>query len=143
MKNPPKMPKMPASKELDNIEYLLFLLESRELKLFKSLGEKMAAAGRDGTFTTWMLHESDLIQMAARSFGDNLIAKRYKRASINYVYKHGERGDQPNVNYTTLPTLHKFMYLVNFSTKGGVSKMPKIWMAPIYFLSHFYYLLAL
>ena len=89
MKNPPKMPKMPASKELDNIEYLLFLLESRELKLFKSLGEKMAAAGRDGTFTTWMLHESDLIQMAARSFGDNLIAKRYKRASINYVYKHG------------------------------------------------------
>ena len=79
---------MPASKELDNKEYLLFLLESRELKLFKSLGEKMAAAGRDGTFTTWMLHESDLIQMAARSFGDNLIAKRYNGAFIIYVEKH-------------------------------------------------------
>lgn len=62
MKSPPKMPEMPATKELTNRDYLLYLLESRELKLFRALGEKMAAAGRDGTFTTWMLHESDLIQ---------------------------------------------------------------------------------
>merc|ERR1719461_1048439 len=77
MKSPPKMPEVPATKELTNRDYLLYLLESRELKLFRALGEKMAAAGRDGTFTTWMLHESDLIQPAARGFGDNLIAKRF------------------------------------------------------------------
>ena len=62
MKSPPKMPEVPATKELTNRDYLLYLLESRELKLFRALGEKMAAAGRDDTFTTWMLHESDLIQ---------------------------------------------------------------------------------
>merc|ERR1712077_58726 len=41
------------------------------------LGQKMSAAGREGTFTTWMLQESDLIQMAARGYGDNLIAERF------------------------------------------------------------------
>ena len=44
------------------------------MKLFRELGEKMAKAGREGTFKTWMLEESDLIQKAARAYGDHLIA---------------------------------------------------------------------
>ena len=31
---------------------------------------------KDGTFNTWMLEESDLIQGAARAYGDNLILTR-------------------------------------------------------------------
>ena len=45
--------------------------------LFKMLGKKMAAAGKEGMFNTWMMQESDLIQAAARAFGDRLIADRY------------------------------------------------------------------
>lgn len=76
MKSPPKMPEAPATRELTNKDFLLYLLQIRELKLFRELGEKMAAAGSSGTFNTWMLQESDLIQMAARGYGDLLIAKR-------------------------------------------------------------------
>jgi hypothetical protein len=31
-----------------------------------AVGSKMAAAGKAGTFSSWMLEESDLIQHAAR-----------------------------------------------------------------------------
>jgi len=77
MKSPPKMPKLSPNGDLQDKAYLLSLLKTRELKLFYELGQKMSAAGREGTFTTWMLQESDLIQMAARGFGDNLIAERF------------------------------------------------------------------
>ena len=77
MKSPPKMRDMPASADLTNAEFLLYLLQSREMKLFRELGEKMAKAGREGTFKTWMLEESDLIQKAARAYGDHLIADRF------------------------------------------------------------------
>ena len=43
---------------------------------FCNFDTSYSTAGREGTFTTWMLQESDLIQMAARGFGDNLIAER-------------------------------------------------------------------
>ena len=76
MKSPPKMPKLSPNGDLQDKAYLLSLLKTRELKLFYELGQKMSAAGREGTFTTWMLQESDLIQMAARGYGDNLIAER-------------------------------------------------------------------
>merc|ERR1712080_572048 len=45
-------------------------------KLFTSLGKKMAAAGKAGTYSSWMFEESDLIQHAAKSFGDRLVADR-------------------------------------------------------------------
>merc|ERR1719461_403741 len=77
MKSPPKMREMPASQDFTNAEFLLYLLQSREMKLFRELGEKMAKAGREGTFKTWMLEESDLIQKAARAYGDHLIAERF------------------------------------------------------------------
>merc|ERR1712141_379596 len=77
MKSPPKMRAKPASPDLTNADFLLYLLQSREMKLFRELGEKMAKAGREGTFKTWMLEESDLIQKAARAYGDHLIADRF------------------------------------------------------------------
>merc|ERR1712156_1273006 len=76
-KNPPTMIEEPANKDLSNQNYLLYLLETREMKNFFELGQKMAKAGKDGTFNTWMLEESDLIQGAARAYGDNLIATRF------------------------------------------------------------------
>jgi len=68
---------MPSSKEFTNKDYLLHVLNEREVTLFKSLGQKMAAAGKEGMFNTWMMEESDVIQGAARSFGDRLIAERF------------------------------------------------------------------
>merc|ERR1712029_146647 len=72
-----KMPEAPANKDLSNQEFLLYLLSTRELKQYWELGEKMVKAGKDGTFNTWMLEERDLIQGAARAYGDNLIATRF------------------------------------------------------------------
>jgi len=77
MKSRTKMPEAPANKDLSNQEFLLYLLSTRELKQYWELGEKMVKAGKDGTFNTWMLEESDLIQGAARAYGDNLIATRF------------------------------------------------------------------
>jgi len=78
MKSKPKLPEIAADKkQFSNREFLHYLLETRELKLFGELGLKMAKAGKDGTFNTWMLEESDLIQGAARAYGDNLIATRF------------------------------------------------------------------
>merc|ERR1712241_713927 len=54
MKSPPKMPKLSPNGDLQDKAYLLSLLKTRELKLFYELGQKMSAAGREGTFTTWM-----------------------------------------------------------------------------------------
>jgi len=90
MKSPPKMREMPASQDFTNAEFLLYLLQSREMKLFRELGEKMAKAGREGTFKTWMLEESDLIQKAARAYGDHLIADRFST-----VMKETEADLQP------------------------------------------------
>ena len=67
---------MPSSKVFTNKDYLLHILNEREVTLFKTLGQKMAAAGKEGMFNTWMMEESDVIQGAARAFGDRLIAER-------------------------------------------------------------------
>jgi len=53
------------------------LLAVRENLLFKDLGGRMAKAGRDGMFETWMLRESDLVQGAAKAFGERLIAEQF------------------------------------------------------------------
>ena len=67
---------IPANKDLTNQDYLLYILHEREMVLFKKLGTKMASAGKEGMFNTWMMEESDVIQAAARAFGDRLIAER-------------------------------------------------------------------
>jgi len=74
-KNPPTMIKA-NSTSLSDPTYLHSLLQKREIKLFTTLGKKMAAAGKAGTYSSWMFEESDLIQHAAKSFGDRLIADR-------------------------------------------------------------------
>ena len=65
-----------SSKDFTNVDYLMHVLADREMILFGKLGKTMAAAGKEGMFDTWMLQESDLIQSAARAFGDRLIAQR-------------------------------------------------------------------
>ena len=55
----------------------MYLLNAREMKLFLQLAEKMAKAGKEGTFQTWMLQESDLIQGAARAYGERLVSEKY------------------------------------------------------------------
>jgi len=76
MQNPPKLSK-PASTSLTDPVYLHHLLAKREVTLFTELGKKMAKAGKDGTYSSWMFEESDLIQHAAKSFGERLIADRF------------------------------------------------------------------
>jgi len=72
----PKYP-APSSTDLTDPTYLLHLLRTMEVNLFTQLGKKMMAAGKAGTFNTWMLQESDLIQNAAKAFGERLIAERF------------------------------------------------------------------
>ena len=107
MKSPPKMREMPASQDFTNAEFLLYLLQSREMKLFRELGEKMAKAGREGTFKTWMLEESDLIQKAARAYGDHLIADRFST-----VMKETEADLQPILE--KIFTLYSITIIGNF-----------------------------
>ena len=69
----------PAKREVQYPEYMLHLLRLREMKLFEQLGGKMKAAGKKELFGTWMLQESDLIQGAARAYGDRLVPKGKKK----------------------------------------------------------------
>jgi len=78
-KNPPTMIKA-NSTSLSDPTYLHSLLQKREIKLFTTLGKKMAAAGKAGTYSSWMFEESDLIQHAGQSFADRLIADRMSLA---------------------------------------------------------------
>lgn len=38
----------------------------------------MAAAGKSALFDTWMLRESDLVQAAARAYGERLVAEQVR-----------------------------------------------------------------
>lgn len=67
----------PSGQSFTDPGYLLWLLAERETVLFSKLGKAMGAAGKEGLFDAWMLKESDLIQSAARAFGDRLIAERF------------------------------------------------------------------
>ncbi|TRY71177.1 hypothetical protein TCAL_12351 [Tigriopus californicus] len=73
----------PSNADVKYPEYMLHLFKVREMKLFEELGQKMAKAGKAGTFSTWMLDESDLIQAAARSYGDRLIAEQFHNTLQN------------------------------------------------------------
>jgi len=67
----------PNSESFTDPGYLLWLLAEREIVLFGKLGKAMKDAGKEGLYDAWMLKESDLIQGAARAFGDRLIAERF------------------------------------------------------------------
>ena len=75
----------PSTKEapvadLTSVDYLHYLLQKREDLLFIELGTKMKAAGKEGVFDTWMLRESDLIQAAAKAYGERLISDQFSAA---------------------------------------------------------------
>lgn len=68
----PDLPTNPS-----NIEYMHDLMNRRENLLFKMLGKKLMAAGKEGLFETWMMQESDLVQGAAKAFGERLISDQF------------------------------------------------------------------
>ena len=77
MRNMPDMPEAPADKSMNNPAFIHFLLQSRELMLFMNLGEKLMVAGKKGLFESWMYQESDLVQGAARAFGEAMVSEAF------------------------------------------------------------------
>merc|ERR1719328_885341 len=75
-KNPPKL-SSPANKSVTDPNYLHHLLKVREVKVYTELGQKMAKAGKAGTYESWIFEESDLIQHCGKAFGERLIADRF------------------------------------------------------------------
>ncbi|XP_013413582.1 acyl-coenzyme A oxidase 2, peroxisomal [Lingula anatina] len=72
----------PGSEDLSNTNYLHYLMQKRENTMFLTLGLKMQQAGKEGIFDSWMYDCSDLIQGAARAYGERLISERFA-ATIN------------------------------------------------------------
>jgi len=105
-KNPPTMIKA-ESTNLSDPTYLHSLLQKREIKLFTMLGKKMASAGKAGTYNSWMFEESDLIQHAAKSFGDRLVADRMALAV-----------DQADKDMKPILTLIHTLYLATIMEKN-------------------------
>lgn len=66
--------------DLNSTDYLHSLFESRESRLFLELGAKMMKAGKKGRFDTWMYKEQDLVQAAARAYGERLISECFRNA---------------------------------------------------------------
>ena len=66
--------------DLNSGEYLHALLESRESRLFLELAGKMIKAGKKGRFDMWMYKEQDLVQAAARAYGERLISECFNNA---------------------------------------------------------------
>lgn len=66
----------PVSADLNDPKYLRYILNVRENMLFMDLGIKMMSAGKEGLFDTWMLKESDLVQDAAKAYGEMMISNR-------------------------------------------------------------------
>lgn len=54
------------------------LLEAREKLLLTELAVRMLRAGKKGRYDTWMYKEQDLVQQAARAYGDRLISQLFR-----------------------------------------------------------------
>jgi len=52
--------------DLSNDDYLHFLLEARDLTRFSELAMRLMKAGKEGLFETWMMKESDLVQVCKK-----------------------------------------------------------------------------
>lgn len=74
---PVQVDSMPGNNRLNDPKYLQYLLSTRENALFQELGKKMVKAGKAGAFDTWMYEESDLIQHAAKAYGERIIAEQF------------------------------------------------------------------
>ena len=92
---------------LDSLDYLHALLAKREYILFTQLGKEIASAGKDKVFETWMFHSSDLVQHAARSYGERLVSDRCKVTR-----------DQADISLkNTLAKIHH-LYLINVVSRN-------------------------
>nr|XP_039271980.1 acyl-coenzyme A oxidase 3, peroxisomal-like [Styela clava] len=69
----------PSDEDPSNADYLHYLLVERENKAFSQLGEVMMKAGKEHLFDTWMMKESDLVQLSATSFGERVISESFHR----------------------------------------------------------------
>lgn len=61
--------------DFKSVDYLHGLMKKREDLLFMELGMKMASAGKSKLFETWMFDSSDLVQHAARAYGERLTSE--------------------------------------------------------------------
>lgn len=61
--------------DFNNVDYLHSLMKKREDLLYAELGRKMVKAGKSKLFETWMYESSDLIQHAARAYGERLVSE--------------------------------------------------------------------
>lgn len=75
----PVTPKVAPEADLSNPDYLHYLLCKREDTLFMKLGMAMKKAGMEKMFETWMYEESDLIQSAAKAYGERLCSEQFRR----------------------------------------------------------------
>ncbi len=73
----PRTLQEPSPRDLKNADYLHYLLQKREDMLFIELGTKAKDINKGGLFQMWMLEESDLIQAAARAYGECLISSQF------------------------------------------------------------------
>lgn len=72
---PSKLTDAPAP-DFNSLDYLHHLIVQREEMLFTELGTRMMKAGKEKVYTTWMLESSDLVQNAARAYGERLVSER-------------------------------------------------------------------
>lgn len=63
--------------DIQDVNYLHYLLESREITQYMTLGGKLMQAGPSGLYDSWMLQESDLVQASARAYGERLVSERF------------------------------------------------------------------
>jgi acyl-CoA oxidase len=66
----------PANKNLNDSSFLHWLLHKREDTLFTALGSEMKNVGKSDMYQKWMLQSSDLIQAAARSYGERICSEQ-------------------------------------------------------------------
>jgi len=91
----------------NSIDYLHGLMKKREDLLYMQLGRKMFKAGRSKLFETWMYDSSDLVQHAARAYGERLVSETCSDVRLK----------SDSSLHDILEKLHK-LYLVNIVEKN-------------------------
>ncbi len=103
----PSAPKEAPKANLNDTAYLHYLLQKREDNLFISLGMGLKKAGKEGLFDAWMYDASDVIQDAAKAYGERLISEQFMQ-----VIAKADPGLQP-----VLELMHK-LYMVDIVEKN-------------------------
>lgn len=93
--------------DLKDVKSLHFLLQKREDLLFMNLGKKLQSVGKEGLFDTWMYQTSDVIQAAAKAYGERLISEQFMAVS--------ETASEPNKEILNL--LHR-LFVVDILEKN-------------------------